>query len=99
MPVPPSATILSPTGESDTVTASLADGLTGDEARRRLATSGPNSIPDTSGHPLRMALDKFWAPVPWMLEAAIVLQCALGKFVEAGIIAALLVFNAALGLF
>ncbi|WP_408186278.1 MULTISPECIES: HAD-IC family P-type ATPase [Paraburkholderia] len=99
MPVPPSATILSPTGESDTVTASLANGLTGDEARRRLATSGPNSIPDTSGHPLRMALDKFWAPVPWMLEAAIVLQCALGKFVEAGIIAALLVFNAALGLF
>lgn len=34
-----------------------------------------------------------------MLEAAIVLQCALGKFVEAGIIAGLLVFNAALGLF
>lgn len=46
-----------------------------------------------------MALDKFWAPVPWMLESAIVLQWALGKFVEAGVIAGLLVFNAALGLF
>ncbi|WP_233518939.1 HAD-IC family P-type ATPase [Paraburkholderia xenovorans] len=33
-----------------------------------------------------------------MLEAAIVLECVLGKFVEAGIIAALLVFNAVLGL-
>ncbi|MGP8432717.1 HAD-IC family P-type ATPase [Paraburkholderia fungorum] len=99
MPCPPTATNVPTTGESNTTTASLADGLTGDEARRRLATSGPNSIPDTSGHPLRMALDKFWAPVPWMLEAAIVLQCALGKFVEAGIIAGLLVFNAALGLF
>ena len=56
-------------------------------------------MPDTALHPLRRALDKFWAPVPWMLEAAIVLELALGKYVEAGIIAALLVFNAALGLF
>jgi len=46
-----------------------------------------------------MALEKFWAPVPWMLEAAIVLQVALGDYPEAAIIAGLLVFNAALGLF
>ena len=50
-------------------------------------------------HPLRMAIEKFWAPVPWMLEAAILLELVLGKYVEAGIIALLLVFNAALGLF
>src|SRR5487761_2731187 len=75
------------------------DGLTGDEARRRLAQFGPNAMPDTSLHPLRMALEKFWAPVPWMLEAAIVLELALGKYVEAAIIAGLLVFNALLGLF
>jgi H+-transporting ATPase len=74
-------------------------GLTSDEARRRLAKSGPNSMPDTSAHPMRMALEKFWAPVPWMLEAAIVVELALGKYVEAGIIALLLVFNAGLGLF
>ena len=73
--------------------------MTSDEARRRLAKSGPNAMPDTSVHPLRMALEKFWAPVPWMLEAAIVLELALGKYVEAAIIALLLVFNAALGLF
>jgi H+-transporting ATPase len=34
-----------------------------------------------------------------MLEAAIILELVLGKFVEAGIIAVLLVFNAALGFF
>ena len=34
-----------------------------------------------------------------MLEAAVVLELALGKYVEAAIIAVLLVFNAALGLF
>ena len=56
-------------------------------------------MPDTSVHPLRMAIEKFWAPVPWMLEAAIVLELVLGKYVEAAIIALLLVFNAALGLF
>ncbi len=79
--------------------ADLPGGLTSDEARRRLAKFGPNAMPDTSLHPLRMALEKFWAPVPWMLEAAIVLELVLGKYVEAGIIAGLLVFNAALGLF
>jgi H+-transporting ATPase len=75
------------------------DGLTVEEARRRLEKFGPNAMPDTSVHPLRMALEKFSAPVPWMLEAAIILELALGKYVEAAIIAGLLVFNAALGLF
>ena len=75
------------------------NGLTSDEARGRLEKFGPNAMPDTSAHPLRMALQKFWAPVPWMLEAAIVLELVLGKYVEAAIIALLLLFNAALGLF
>jgi H+-transporting ATPase len=74
-------------------------GLTGDEARKRLEKSGPNAMPDTALHPLRRALTKFWAPVPWMLEAAIVLEIVLGKYVEAAIIAGLLAFNAALGFF
>ena len=76
----------------------LPTGLTSDEARRRLQKFGPNAVPDTALHPLRMAIEKFWAPVPWMLEAAVVLELALGKYVEAAIISALLVFNAALGL-
>jgi len=74
------------------------NGLASDEARRRLKKFGPNAMPDTSMHPLRTALEKFWAPVPWMLEAAIVLELVLGKYVEAAIIAILLVFNAVLGL-
>jgi len=94
------STLITPIPKSATDTqAESPTGLTSDEARRRLDKVGPNTMPDTSLHPLRMALVKFWAPVPWMLEAAIVLELALGKYVEAGIIAALLVFNAALGLF
>ena len=74
-------------------------GLTSDEACRRLEKFGPNTIPDTALHPLGRALTKFWAPVPWMLEAAVALELALGKYVEASIIAGLLVFNAVLGFF
>ena len=81
------------------VTVGTQTGLTTDEARRRLATVGPNAMPDTTAHPWRDAVRKFWAPVPWMLEAAIILQIALHDYAEAAIIASLLVINAALGLF
>jgi H+-transporting ATPase len=74
-------------------------GLTSSEARARLEKDGPNAMPDTSAHPLRSALAKFWAPVPWLLEASIVLEFALHKYYEAGVIAALLVFNTALAYF
>jgi H+-transporting ATPase len=85
------------TPQSSVKDAHLSTGLTSDEARRRLEKFGPNAVPDTALHPLRRALTKFWAPVPWMLEAAIVLEIVLGKYVEAAIIAGLLAFNAILG--
>jgi H+-transporting ATPase len=74
-----------------------ATGLTSDEAGRRLKQFGPNAVPDTTENPFRRALEKFWAPVPWMLEAAIVLQAVHGEYAGAAIIAGLLAFNAALG--
>jgi H+-transporting ATPase len=87
------------TPQSSVKDVPLSTGLTSDEARRRLEKFGPNAVPDTALHPLRRALTKFWAPVPWMLEAAIVLELALGKYVEGAIITVLLAFNAALGFF
>src|ERR1700727_398025 len=77
----------------------MGDGLSSQEAAGGLRKGGPNAMPDTALHPLLRALHKVWAPVPWMLEAAILLELALGKYIEAAIIAILLVFNAALGLF
>jgi len=96
MPVAP---LVSAPAEIAVAANNSPNGLTSDEARSRLEKSGPNSMPDTALHPLRRALTKFWTPIPWMLEAAILLELVLGKFVEAGIIAVLLVFNAALGFF
>ncbi len=75
-----------------TPSAGAPTGLTEAEADRRRKSYGENTIADVGAHPLRRALDKFWSPVPWMLEGAIVLEFALGKFVEGAVIALLLVF-------
>jgi H+-transporting ATPase len=74
-------------------------GLSTAEVVRRLQQSGPNAIVEVKPHPLWQAVRKLWAPVPWMLEAAIVLQMFLGDYVSAGIVLLLLLFNAGLGFF
>src|SRR5476651_2446938 len=79
--------------------AETAIGLTAGEARRLLQTDGPNAVVDVAQHPLLRAVNKLWAPVPWMLEAAILLQLGLGDYVAAAVVALLLLFNAALGFF
>ena len=94
--------VLSPPSSSQAARSVLgadAKGLTDDEARNRLEKDGPNAMPDTSAHPLRDALVRLWAPVPWLLEASIVLELGLRKYYEAGVVAALLIFNAALAYF
>jgi len=75
-----------------------ACGLSSGEAKRRLAQFGPNATPDVAEHPIRRIVSKFIAPVPCLLEAAILLQLVLHEYIEATVIAVLLVFNAALGL-
>jgi H+-transporting ATPase len=94
-----SAVLTSPTSQATAVPHAAPNGLTSDEAKSRLQKDGPNAMPDTSAHPFRNALTKFWAPVPWLLEAAIVLQIILHKDLEAAVIAGLLIFNAALAYF
>ena len=93
-PIAPAMPAAPPTALKD----DLPGGLTSNEAGLRLQKYGPNAMPDTSLHPVRRALWKFWAPVPWMLEAAIVFEIVLADYVQAGIIAGLLLFNAGLGL-
>jgi H+-transporting ATPase len=97
---PRNATKIAPPNLTATpVPPAAPDGLTSAEASIRLQKDGPNAMPDTSAHPLRNALNKFWAPVPWLLEASIVLQMVVHKYLEAAVIAGLLIFNAALAYF
>lgn len=60
---------------------------------------GLNTLPEEKSHPFLLFLQKFWAPVPWMLELIIILQITLSKFTQAGLICILLLFNAALSFF
>jgi H+-transporting ATPase len=94
-----STALTSPSSQATAVPHGAPHGLTTDEAKSRLQKDGPNAMPDSSAHPFRNALAKFWAPVPWLLEAAIVLQIILHKDLEAAVIAGLLIFNAALAYF
>jgi H+-transporting ATPase len=93
----PPAALGSADKSPDNAAGGALSALTSDEVAVRLKQFGPNAVPDTAVHPLRSAVSKFWTPVPWMLEGAIVLEVALGKYVEGAVIAVLLVFNAALG--
>jgi H+-transporting ATPase len=75
----------------------VPSGLTTAEARRRLAEYGPNIVEEEVTPRWRLFLLKFWSPVAWMLEAAIILQLGLGEYIEAAVVGALLLFNAILG--
>jgi H+-transporting ATPase len=72
------------------------DGLTSDEAAKRLAIDGPNAIPEPHRNKALVLAAKLWGPVPWLLEAAIVLELLLGNFAQAVIIAILVGLDAVL---
>lgn len=72
----------------------LSGGLSSDDAAARLRTQGANAIPEHRRHPVVLFLARLSGPVPWMLEAALVLQLVLGRWVEASILVGLLLFNA-----
>lgn len=69
-------------------------GLAAAEAGVRLRQYGPNEVPEQREHWWVSLLRNFWAPVPWMLEVAVILTVALGRQSDAIIISFLLVFNA-----
>jgi H+-transporting ATPase len=84
-------------GSSDSA-VNWQTGLSAEEAARRLSRFGPNATSDVETPAWRVLLGKFIAPVPCLLEAAIMLQLVLGEYIEAAVIGVLLVFNAVLGL-
>jgi len=74
-------------------------GLSQNEVQELFQQYGPNSIPEQKIRSWLVFLKKMWAPVPWMLEASIALELILGKYIEAGIIGALVIFNALMSTF
>jgi H+-transporting ATPase len=75
----------------------VATGLTNDEVQQRRAVYGPNTVVEQTPPPWRIFVGKFSSPIAWMLGVAAVVEIAIGAYAEAGVIATLLLFNAALG--
>src|ERR1019366_10075145 len=88
-----------PSPELATQLASEIVGLSSAQAASQRTKFGPNAVVEERVHPLMKLARHFWAPVPWMLEATIVLQVILGQRLTASMIAALLILNVLLASF
>jgi H+-transporting ATPase len=74
-----------------------AEGLSEEEAAARLGRYGPNAIEERERSVLLEFLSHFWAPIPWMIEVALVLTALTARWADFGIIAALLALNGVVG--
>ncbi|QUR69968.1 plasma-membrane proton-efflux P-type ATPase [Mycobacterium spongiae] len=72
---------------------SSVQGLTSEQAHSRLRRYGPNEIAEKRRSPVLTFLGYFWAPIPWMIEAALVLSIVTRHWADSAIIAVLLVMN------
>ena len=77
--------------------ASSPDGLTQAEAQKRLTQYGPNEIEEKKTNPFLKFLTYFWGPIPWMIEAAVILSAVVRHWPDFFIILVLLVANAVVG--
>ncbi len=76
---------------------SSPDGLTQAEAQKRLIQYGPNEIEEKKTNEVLKFLSYFWAPIPWMIEAAMILSAVDRHWPDFGIILVLLLANAMVG--
>ncbi len=93
----PKGTAMESQAEENTGGQQRPKGLSQAEVAKALGEFGPNIIREDKPNPFRLFFKKLWGPVPWMLEATLVLELILGNRIEAVIIAFLLLFNAVLG--
>src|SRR5271170_315155 len=86
-----------PLPEVERKLGSSPEGLTQAEATKRLTQYGPNEIKEEKTNLLLKFLGYFWGPIPWMIEAAVILSAVVGHWLDFGVILLLLVSNALVG--
>jgi H+-transporting ATPase len=74
-----------------------SDGLTEVEAKKRTEAFGFNEVSEKKKNPILDFLSRYWGPMPWLLEAAIILAYILKHYLESAIIFSLLTINAIIG--
>ncbi|WP_158750618.1 plasma-membrane proton-efflux P-type ATPase [Acidobacterium sp. S8] len=73
---------------------STPDGLTQAEAQKRLTQYGPNEIAEKKTNEFLKFLSYCWGPIPWMIEAAVILSGVVRHWLDFFIILLLLCSNA-----
>jgi len=68
-------------------------GLSGAEAAERLDRYGRNTLAEQDRRVLLEFLGHFWAPIPWMIEAALILTAVTARWTDFSIILVLLLLN------
>ncbi len=86
-----------PVPEVEKKLGSSPDGLSQAEAQKRLTQYGPNEIEEKKTNAFLKFLTYFWGPIPWMIEAAVILSAVARHWPDFGIILLLLVANAVVG--
>ena len=86
-----------PLAEVEKRLESSPEGLTQAEAEKRLIQYGPNEIEEKRTNVFLKFLSYFWGPIPWMIEAAVILSAVARHWPDFGIILLLLLANAVVG--
>jgi H+-transporting ATPase len=76
---------------------SSSDGLSQVEAKKRLTQYGPNELKEKKTNAFLKFLSYFWGPIPWMIEAAVILSAVAKHWPDFIIILILLMTNAFVG--
>jgi H+-transporting ATPase len=76
---------------------SSPEGLSQTEAQKRLSQYGPNEIAEKKTNLFLKFLSYFWGPIPWMIEAAVILSAVAEHWPDFAIILLLLVANGVVG--
>jgi H+-transporting ATPase len=88
-----------PPEEALEILGTTVDGLSDAEAAGRIQRFGYNEFLEIKKNAFLEFLKRYWGPMPWLLESAIVLTVILRHFAESAIILALLTVNAVIGYF
>jgi H+-transporting ATPase len=72
-------------------------GLSDSEAQNRLSKYGPNELQEEKTNAFFKFLTYFWGPIPWMIEAAVILSAIVHDWTNFIIILVLLLANAIVG--